>query len=166
MLEGSLPPQPREILSKMTENGGGVHKTPLPFTFIPLCPVVGLPLNWSRDKAAPGIIHLPDPFSFSGTLAGTFCSPPPTHTNSTPKSPTLKHKTASVRNSRTHSPFRAPHPPASTLDCEGAQGRSRRGRCYRTLGGRRKLGDTLEATNELVEGGGGGEGGAGGVKQE
>lgn len=76
--------------------------------FFPWCLVLGLPLNLSRDKAAQGIIHLPDPFSFSGPLAGTFCPPPPT---TTPNTPTLKHKTAPVRNSRTHSPFHAPpHP--------------------------------------------------------
>lgn len=72
--------------------------------FLPRSPVDGLPLNLSRDKAARGIIHLPVPFSISGTLAGTFCPP-------------LKHKIPSVRNSGTHSPLRSfsPTPTPSLL---------------------------------------------------
>lgn len=64
---------------------------------LPWCPVVGLPLNLSGDKAAQGIIHLPVPFSISGGLAGTFCPP-------------LKYKMPSVRNSGTYSPLHSLSP--------------------------------------------------------
>lgn len=136
------PPQKEEKWG-VGDKGRDAYDPP-PTYFFPWCLVVELPLNLSRDKAAQGIIHLPDPFSFSSALAGTFCAPP--HTTTTPHTPALKHKTASVRNSRIHFSF-----PAPPTDCEGAQRRSRRGRRYRATGGRHKLGDTLEATNEPVE---------------